>query len=138
MTYPSGWTLTFDYGTASALNERISRLESLKESTTVLEGYEYLGLGTVVERSHPVPDVDLTYVKRSGESNGDAGDPYIGLDRFGRVVDLARSFFRHRDRLQYTYDRNGNRTARTNLLNNDFDEEYGYDSLNQLISRTEH
>ena len=38
-------------------------------------------------RSHSQPGVDLTYVKQSGESNGDAGDQYTGLDRFGRVVD---------------------------------------------------
>jgi hypothetical protein len=36
----------------------------------------------VVIRSHPQPGVDLTYVKQTGESNGDAGDQYIGIDRF--------------------------------------------------------
>ena len=45
------------------------------------------GAGTVVTRAHPQPGVDLTYVKLSGESAGDAGDQYTGLDRFGRVVD---------------------------------------------------
>jgi hypothetical protein len=28
----------------------------------------------VVDRSHPQPGVDLTYIKQTGESNGDAGD----------------------------------------------------------------
>ena len=35
------------------------------------------------------PGVNLTYVKLSGESDGAAGDKYIGLDTFGRVVDQA-------------------------------------------------
>jgi len=41
----------------------------------------------VVARSHPQPGVDLSYVKLSGESVGDAGDQYTGLDRLGRIVD---------------------------------------------------
>jgi hypothetical protein len=49
--------------------------------------YSYLGLSTVVIENYPQPGVELTYVKQSGESNGDAGDQYAGLDRFGRVVD---------------------------------------------------
>src|SRR5258708_306102 len=53
------------------------RLSSITDSGTTLESYSYLGLGTVVIRSHPQPGVDLTYVKQTGESNGDAGDQYI-------------------------------------------------------------
>jgi hypothetical protein len=34
--------------------------------------------------------VDVTYIKQTGESNGDAGDQYTGLDRFGRIVDQRR------------------------------------------------
>jgi YD repeat-containing protein len=40
------------------------------------------------------------------------------------------------DRLQYTYDRNGNRLSRTNLINSAFSESYNYDNLNQLIGFT--
>jgi hypothetical protein len=37
---------------------------------------------------HPQTNVNLTYIKATGsDPNGDAGDQYIGLDRFGRVVD---------------------------------------------------
>ena len=50
-------------------------------------GYTYLGLDTVVERDHPQTGVNLTYIKQTGDSTGDAGDQYTGLDRFGRVVD---------------------------------------------------
>jgi len=45
--------------------------------------YTYLGLSTVVIETYPQPGVELTYVKLSGKSNGDAGDQYPGLDRFG-------------------------------------------------------
>ena len=36
--------------------------------------------------------------------------------------------------IEYSYDRNGNRTERDNLLNSSFDETYTYDGLNQLSS----
>lgn len=81
ITYASGYVLTFNY--ASGLNSDISRLTSLSDSGGTLESFDYLGLGTVVTRAHSQPGVDLTYLKRSGESNADAGDQYIGLDRFG-------------------------------------------------------
>jgi hypothetical protein len=85
MTYPNGRVLNYNY--ASSVDNTISRLTSLSDSSATLESLTYLGLGTVVRRSHPQPGVDLTYIKQSGESNGDAGDQYTGLDRFGRVVD---------------------------------------------------
>src|SRR5262249_29477503 len=101
-----------------------------------------LGLGTVVKRAHPQIGVDLTYVKQTGEGNGDAGDQYTGLDRFGRVVDqrwLKTSDGSHTDRFKYGYDRATNRWYRTNEVSHSFDELYhangasnGYDQLNQL------
>ena len=66
---------------------RLSRLSSLSDTSGTLESYDYLGLGTVVRRGHSQPGIDLTYIKQTGESSGDAGDQYTGLDRFGRVVD---------------------------------------------------
>src|SRR5262249_35675465 len=81
------------------------------------------------------PGVDLTYVKLSGESNGDAGDQYAGLDRFGRVVDqrwVKTSDGSHTDRFQYGYDRDSNRTYRDNLVSTGFGEVYTYDNLNQV------
>jgi hypothetical protein len=83
--YPNGWTISYNY--ASGLDDSISRLPSISDSGITPESYSYLGLGTVVIRSHPQQGVNLTYLKQTGESNGDAGDQYIDLDRFGRVVD---------------------------------------------------
>jgi RHS repeat-associated protein len=75
-----------------------------------------------------------------GTGTGDAGDKYIGLDRFGRVVDLRwKTSSSDHDRFKYGYDRDSNRLYRTNELSHSFDELYhangasnGYDGLNPL------
>jgi RHS repeat-associated protein len=140
MTYPDGTVLRYNYG--AGVDDAISRLTSLSDNTGILEAYHYLGLNTVVIRSHPQPGVDLTYVKQPGEPNGDAGDQYTGLDRFGRVVDqrwLVTSDGSTTDRFQYGYDPDGNRLYRNNRVNAAFGELYeasgtdnGYDLLNRL------
>jgi len=102
--------------------------------STGLEQYTYLGLGTVVQRTPVKPGIRLTYIKLTGESNGDAGDKYAGLDRFGRVVDQRwiTDGDSDVDRYQYSYDRNSNRLTRSNVLDGNFDEVYTYDDLNQI------
>ncbi|VTR94318.1 rhs repeat-associated core domain-containing protein : RHS repeat-associated core domain protein OS=Singulisphaera acidiphila (strain ATCC BAA-1392 / DSM 18658 / VKM B-2454 / MOB10) GN=Sinac_0291 PE=4 SV=1: RHS_repeat: RHS_repeat [Gemmata massiliana] len=133
ITYPSGYVLTYNY--ASGISSAISRLSSLSDPGGAVESYDYLGLDTVVRRAHSGPSLDLSYVKRTGESNGDAGDQYTGLDRFGRVVDqrwLNPTTGTATDRFQYGYDTAGNRTYRDNLVNTAFGEAYTYDALNQL------
>ncbi len=59
ITYPNGKVLTYNY--SSGLNDTISRLSSLSDTSGTLESYDYLGLGTVVIRGHSQPGVDLTY-----------------------------------------------------------------------------
>ena len=135
VTYPSGYALAANY--AAGLPTAISRLSSLSDSTGTVEGYDYLGLGTVARRSHPQPGVDLTYVKMTGESNGDAGDQYTGLDRFGRVIDqrwVKTSGGTATDRFGYGYDRGSNRLYRDNLVNAAFGELYAYDGTGQVTS----
>ena len=85
MTYPNGRVVGYNY--ATGLDSTISRLSSITDSGVTLESYLYLGLGTVVVRAHAQTGVDLSSVKLSGESVGDAGDQVTGLDRFGRIVD---------------------------------------------------
>ena len=65
--------------------------------------------------------MDLTYIKQTGESDGDAGDQYTGLDRFGRVVDQRwTTSERHgHGPLQYGYDRDRNRLYAENLVDTD-------------------
>jgi hypothetical protein len=140
MTYPNGRVLDYNY--ATGVDNAVSRLTSISDNSGTLEQYSYLGLGTVVDRSHPLPGLDLTYIKQTGESNGDAGDQYTGLDRFGRVVDqrwILTGSGTAADRFQYGYDRNSNPLYRADLVNHNFDELYhasgagnGYDNLNQL------
>src|SRR5258708_3830687 len=138
MTYPNGYVLNYNY--ARGGDSTISRLTSLSDSTGTLQSYSYLGLDTPVILNDTQPGVELTYVKQSGESNGDAGDQYIGLDRFGRVVDQRWiSSGTATDRFQYGYDRDGNVLFKNNLVSSAFSELYhangasnGYDNLNQL------
>lgn len=70
-----------------------------------------------------------------GSGTGDGGDQYTGLDRFGRIIqqtwtDGTTSV----DAYGYTYDRNGSRTAKSNLLKGNLDETYSYDTLDRLTS----
>src|SRR5207302_5698974 len=111
MTYPNGRVIDYNY--ASGLDASISRLSSISDSTGTLEAYSYLGLSTVVVRAQPQANLELTYVHQSGDSsaNTDGGDPYTGLDRFGRVIDqywLNTSTGTATDRFQYGYDRDSN------------------------------
>ena len=89
MTYPNGDVVTYSYGTTGSLNDTISRLDALVENGQTLESYQYLGLSTVVVREQPQVGMELTYLQQSGDSstNTDGGDQYVGLDRFGRVID---------------------------------------------------
>jgi RHS repeat-associated protein len=142
MTYPNGRLLNFNY--ATGVDNTISRLTSISDSTGTLESESYLGLNTIVIRSQPQPGTELTYAKLNGESNGDGGDQYTGLDRFGRVVDqrwIITSTGTATVRTQYGYDRDGNVLYSNNLVNSNFSELYhangtgnGYDSLNQLTN----
>jgi YD repeat-containing protein len=137
ITYPSGYALSFNY--SAGLDSSISRLSSVSDSGGTLESYLYLGLGTVVERDHPQTGVNLTYIKQGSDpnANGDGGDQYAGLDRFGRVIDqnwYDTNTATSTDRFQYGYDRDGNVLWRNNLVNTAFGELYAYDNLNQLTS----
>jgi len=134
VTYASGYTVNYNY--ASGLDANISRLSSLSDSSNTLEAYSYLGLGTVVKRAHAQPGVDLSYIKLTGESVGDAGDQYTGLDRFSRIVDQRwiNGSNTDVDRYLYGYDRDGNRLYKDNKVLTSLSEVYTYDSLNQLAS----
>ncbi len=134
MTYASGYVVNFNY--ASGLDNNISRLSSISDSSNTLESLTYLGWGTVVKRAHSQAGVDLSYIKLSGESTGDAGDQYTGLDRFGRIVDQRwiNGSNVDVDRFKYGYDRDGNVLYKENVVNSGLSEVYTYDDLNQLAS----
>ncbi|MFO0799414.1 MAG: RHS repeat-associated core domain-containing protein [Gemmataceae bacterium] len=127
LTYPSGQQLQYR-------SDAIGRVEWLSVGNKE-EGYEYLGRGTVVIRNR-FNGTSLTYVKQGTEPDGEGGDQYAGLDRFGRVVDQRwiDSTRTDLDRLQYGYDRAGNRVFRDSLTDATFGEVYAYDGLDQLAS----
>ena len=147
--------MTYNYGSPGSLDDTVSRLTEISDSGGTIEQYLYMGLGTVVQRTHPksgAPGVNigLTYLQQTGDPacnpgqpGCDAGDKYIGLDRFGRIIDQHWQQIgapqNDTDRFQYGYDRDSNRLYRNNLINNTFGELYhasgagnGYDVLNQM------
>jgi RHS repeat-associated protein len=135
MTYPDGYKLDYNYN--SGLDNNISRLSSLVEDSTLttLESYKYLGLDTVVERDHTQNGVNQTYIARG--QTGDAGDQYVGLDRFGRVVNdnwVNTTTGQSTDDFAYGYNQDGDVLYRQNLVNAAMSELYQYDNLHQLTS----
>jgi RHS repeat-associated protein len=137
LTYPSSYVGNFTY--ASGLNSNISRLSSISDSGGTLESYKYLGLATVVERDHPQPNVNLTYLKQTGDgnANNDGGDQYTGLDRFGQVIDqfwVNAGTGQAVDRTQYGHDQDGNVLYAANLVDAAFSNLYQYNPLNELTS----
>ncbi len=64
-----------------------------------------------------------------GESNTLGGDQYIGLDRFGRVVDqnwVNSSTGVSTNNLTYTYDNNSNVAAESNVLDSAYSQTFTY------------
>ncbi len=126
MFYPNSRYVDYLYnpGIDSAIS-RVSAMtdDSQSRPTTVIEAYTYLGLDTIVARAHPQTGVDLTFLAQTSDALAitDGGDRYAGLDRFGRVVDqnwvtgAGTPSWAAVDRLQYGYDRAGNRLYKANL-----------------------
>ena len=140
MVFRSGGTTAPRYSGPNPngpLDEAIGRLNSISDAGdgTILEQYSYLGLGTIVARNHPQDGVNLTLVGSSG-SVGAGGDQYVGLDQFGRVVNQkwVNSSGTSVDDYTYSYDADGNVTAKNNVLNSAYSETYSYDQLNRLTA----
>ncbi len=125
------------------LDNAIGRLDAIVDGANsgdagqVLEQYSYLGLSTIVARNHPQTGINLTLVGSSG-SIGSGGDQYVGLDRFGRIVNQnwVNSSGTTVDGYTYSYDSNSNVTAKNNTLDSAYNETYTYDSLNRLTAVT--
>lgn len=145
--YPNGRIVRYEYTgsgyvVGADVNDSISRLSFIADDSsgsvgTALEYYEYLGLDTVVNRIHPEPNVHQTKTRRVNEQNNtESGDQYIGLDRFGRVVDqrTVHNVYTDLDRYTYTYDENGNVDSKVNTLHTAYNEGYTYDDLNRLTA----
>ncbi|NQT40548.1 MAG: RHS repeat-associated core domain-containing protein [Planctomycetes bacterium] len=138
MTYPNGRVLRAEYNTG--LDDAMNRVSYLADDDngsvgTHLADYSYLGSGSIVQVDLTQPQIryDLAY--------GIGNDPYNGMDRFGRVVDLLwRNYNTSTDvvRIKHGYDRAGNRLWRKDSVaessNKTFDELYSYDGMYQLTN----
>ena len=146
MIYPNNRRLDTLYGDEGGMNDVVSRVEKLWEDEHLdFVTYAYLGAAQVVEAKYVEPNLKLAYLKQGAEGNGEAGDQYAGLDRFGRIVDQrwipcgssssssSSSTENAVERVQFTYDRAGNIIRRHNLVApGGQDEVYEYDGLYQL------
>ena len=138
VTAPSGTQVDYAYGASGSLDQVLNRVASLKfhGDTLNLVEYTWAGFGRLGTLTYPTPGAALSYLT-AGEPVGDAGDPYTGTDRFGRVVDLRWQTTGGSpallDRVQWGYDRASNRTWRRNLVApSGQDDCYGYDGLYQV------
>ncbi|MBX3452388.1 MAG: hypothetical protein KF777_22720 [Planctomycetaceae bacterium] len=140
VVYPDGRELTYDYGEGGNINDRCSRIASIvDDDNTHLANYEYLGRSTFVQQDDTEPQMKWTLVDLDGDNDEDTGDIYSGFDRFGRVKDNRWYNYDAEedvDRIQYGYDRAGNRIWRKNVvaasLSQEFDELYSYDAVHRL------
>ncbi len=143
IVYPNGRTIRLGYGAAGGIDDRLSRIEKVNDATGTpweIAAYSYIGANTSVISAYPQPGVELIYIKQGEEADGPAGDPYAGLDRFGRVID-------HRwikggadiERLKYGFNQAGLRQWRLDTIahaaNKKQDNHYGYDGLGQVTTR---
>jgi hypothetical protein len=101
IVYPDGRKLHYTYGSLSGLNDAISRVDAISDTNTdntpsiTLETYQYLGLGTVLNRSSPQTGIYLN----------------VTLDSFGRVQSQAWKYTNNDvvvDGHTYAYDADGN------------------------------
>ena len=138
LRYPNGRLVHNTYGSSGSTEDAINRIAAIKDDSagspgTSLAEYQYLGQGAIVQVDYPEPEL------RYDLAHGAGDDPYDGMDRFGRVVDLFwRDYGSSSDavRIQHGYDRAGNRLYREDPVaaanGKDFDELYSYDGVNQL------
>ncbi len=134
LTYPSGQTappeLNYLYTADNA--DALSRVSAIRDGSTGIIFYKYVGLSLPVWIEYLVPEVRMLL--------GASGDNYAGLDRFGRPVDIqwAKAGVTPRlVRARYGYDRSSNRQWRRDEAAHDDDvttedQWYEYDGLYQV------
>lgn len=132
LTFPNGRVITYSYGTAGGINDLLSRVQEIKDGSTSLAVYAYLGLGTVVQIDNAEPHLRLDLW---GQTPGTFG----GFDNFGRVIDQLWQNNTNTtpaaiDEYKYGYDLNSNRQYKANAMTTGLDEFYTYDNLNRLLT----
>ena len=139
MTYPNGRNVVDDYGTTGSMNDAASRISRMKDqgASSYLVEYSFLGLSGFVKTVYLESSAQYTLIGTTGGTNPDSGDIYLGLDRFGRVIDANWANVAGTTtlaRVKYGYNRVSSRTWRDNLSPGmtGYDELYGYDQLQRL------
>ena len=112
--------------------DELSRIVTLQIGIADIVDYNYLGLNQVVIQTYNEPSTPVDYTLATGTGS----DPYDGLDRFGRIVNLR--WQKGTTKLvdyDYTYDRVGNRLSldvKNSPVIKHVDELYDYDGLYRL------
>jgi RHS repeat-associated protein len=151
MTYPGGRELLFYYGEEGSADDRLGRIREIRDrlsgdSHPALARYTRRGLSATMQIEYPqcggATPLMMTYIKQPDDdpdAPNPGGDQYTGQDQFNRIIDirwLRRGTETHVDRIQYGFDRAGNRLWRKNAVAaTDWDELYSYDGLYQLTER---
>jgi RHS repeat-associated protein len=138
ITYPDGTTtITTAYDGTDA--DALSRPDALKEGGTTLCSYRYLGSSVAISVKYDAAsNVEQTF--RDG-GTGDAGDPYTGVDRFGRLIEtLWKQGTTDKVRSKYGRNRFGGvvwrRDGEAHAQGVDTEDNYySYDGLYQVKER---
>jgi len=166
ITYPNGRVVNLGYGATDSVDDLFSLVKSVAisgESGNKVD-YTRVGLARFVKIAYPQPGVEkrrgtgavldgapaepegrgpqagcpsqMSMIRPDGSSVGDAGDPYDGFDRFGRVQEMRwqnSSTGTPIDAWQWGFNEASNRTWKKNLVAaSGQDEAYGYDGLYQV------
>ena len=133
LTYPDGRQLDYEYGTSGSQTDRLDRVSTIEDGATTLVTYQHSGAGVLVTQTYNEPGIEKTLALGSGS------DPYLALDRFGRMIDLRwKKGSTDLVRFEYDYDRVSNRLNERNLvtgtggMNPAVDSLFEYDELNRL------
>jgi RHS repeat-associated protein len=152
MVYPNGRVLNYNYGPTGGMNDALSRIASLidTDGVTNLAEYYYLGLSSIIEVAESQPGLAYTLLGLTPGNDPVTGDIYQGLDLFGRIKNLiwtstggsssssssSSGAANVVNRIQYGYDRAGNRLWRQELGDptETHDELYHNDGLYRLTN----
>ncbi|XVJ60748.1 MAG: hypothetical protein HEQ23_15715 [Tepidisphaera sp.] len=135
ITLPGGKDIDLSYGTATGIDDCVSRVASVKDvlvrsplSTITLANYDYFGSGTLVGTELPQPAAE-SMLYGAGTAN------YDRLDLFNRVIE-SRWTRTNGSQIYYVklgYDRDSNIVTAEDEILPGYDAKYDMDGLNRLI-----
>jgi hypothetical protein len=132
---PGGTAVTTAYQSETA--DALSRPDQIRENSAVLSSMEFLGLATLVGLDYEAA-FHARLTMKDGGTDGDAGDIYTGLDRFGRLVEtLWKTGSATLVRTKYGRNRVGGVVWQRNVKAHESsaatqDQYYWYDGLQQV------